>query len=199
VTPSDPGAHASPSERPLVAVTGTPGVGKTTATERLDRPVVHLNDLVREAGLDSGIDPDRGSRVVDLGAARDRVAERTAVTDGPLVVESHVAHELDAARVAVLRCAPETIERRLRERGEPDATVRENAESEALDLLLSEAVARHGRDAVHEIDATDRTPAETAAAVEEVVTDDRPPAAGTVDFTDYLHRLPTDTPAPHDA
>jgi adenylate kinase len=166
-----------------VAVTGTPGTGKTTATDRLetDLDVVHLNDLIREEGLTTGRDERRDSLVADLDAVADRLAGREDV-----VVESHLAHHLDADRVVVLRCHPAEIERRLRERGEPEATVTENAESEALDVILSEAVDRHGTDRVYEIDATDLTPEGTAREIEAVVAGRREPAAGTVSFVDYL-------------
>jgi adenylate kinase len=166
-----------------VAVTGTPGTGKTTTTERVetDLTVVHLNEVIREQGLTTGHDDDRDSAVADLDAV-------SAWLDGreDVLVESHLAHHIDADRVVVLRCHPEQLSERLTDRGEPPATVRENAESEALDLVLSEAVERHGRERVYEIDTTDRSPAAVAAEVETVIAGDREPSAGTVDFTEYL-------------
>ena len=217
-----------------VAVTGTPGTGKTTAVEAADTglEVVHLNDLVREADLSTGEDPDRGSLVADLDAIADRLAGRQDV-----LVESHLAHHLEADRVVVLRCHPESLRDRLLDRGQarptsegnaesatphraldrkarenaelprppraltrkarenaesakppraPDNKARENAEAEALDVVLSEAVAEHGREAVYEIDTTDRPPAAVAADLEAVAAGDPEPTAGTVDFTDYL-------------
>ena len=183
-----------------VAVTGTPGTGKTTTVEAADTglEVVHLNDLVREGDLSIGEDPDRGSIVADLDAIADHLAGRQDV-----LVESHLAHHLDSDRVVVLRCHPESLRDRLRDRGEaratpewnagsarppraPDNKARENAEAEALDVVLSEAVAEHGREAVYEIDTTDRPPAAVAADLEAIVAGDREPTAGTVDFTDYL-------------
>jgi adenylate kinase len=163
-----------------VAVTGTPGTGKTTATTLLDAEVIHLNDLIREAGLWSERDDDRGSLVADLDAVRE------AIGDWSGVVESHLAHHLDADRVVVLRCRPDVLADRLRERGADEAKATENAESEALDVILSEAVDRHGLDHVYEIDTTDRTPADVAADIEAVVDGDRAPSAGDVDFTEYL-------------
>jgi adenylate kinase len=168
------------SDGPRVAVTGTPGTGKTTTTTLLDGPVIHLNDLIREAGLWSERDEGRGSLVADLDAVRE------AVGDWSGVAESHLAHHLDADRVVVLRCRPDTLERRLRERGADEAKATENAESEALDVILSEAVERHGLDSVYEVDTTDRAPADVAADIEAVVTGDRGPSAGDVEFTDYL-------------
>jgi adenylate kinase len=166
-----------------IAVTGTPGTGKTTAVDRLETEldVIHLNDLVREEGLFEGTDRDRDSRYVDLDAVSERLADRTGV-----LVESHLAHHLDADRVVVLRCRPESLEERLLERGESAPKASENAEAEALDVILSEAVDRHGAESVYEIDTTDRSPAAVAAEIEAVIADERPPSAGSVDFTGYL-------------
>jgi len=174
VTDADAGAD------PRVAVTGTPGTGKTTATSLLDAPVVHLNDLIREEGLWAHRDDDRDSLVADFDAVRG------ALGDWSGVVESHLAHHLDADRVVVLRCRPDVLEARLRDRGEGEASAAENAESEALDVILSEAVDRHGIERVYEVDATDRTPADVAAAIEAVIAGDRDPSAGDVEFMDYL-------------
>lgn len=166
-----------------VAVTGTPGTGKTTATERLDTDldVVHLNEVIRSEGLASGTDEERGSLVADMAAVVQWLDGRDHV-----LVESHLAHELPVDRVVVLRCHPETLAERLRERGEPEPTVEENAESEALDIVLSEAVERHGTDAVYEIDATDRSPDAVAAEIARVVAGERDPSAGEVSFIEYL-------------
>ncbi|WP_276301194.1 adenylate kinase family protein [Halorussus lipolyticus] len=176
-----------------VVVTGTPGTGKTSAVEQLDTDleVVHLNDLIESEGLWTERDDERDSLVADL----DAVAERLEGKDG-LLVESHLAHHLgadedDAAdegvdKVIVLRCHPEELQRRLTERGEPDAKAAENAESEALDVILSEAVNTHGVENVYEIETTDRTPPEVAAEISAVVAGEREPSAGEVSYINYL-------------
>ena len=166
-----------------VAVTGTPGTGKTTAVGRVgtDLEVAHLNDLVREVGLHEGADDERGSLLADLDAVRERLEGRE-----DLLVESHLAHHLDADRVVVLRCRPDRLRERLLDRGEPEPTADENAEAEALDVVLSEAVDAHGLDAVYEIDTTDRSPDAVAVDIGAVLAGDRDPSAGTVDFTDHL-------------
>lgn len=166
-----------------VAVTGTPGTGKTTATELVetDLELVHLNEVVREEGLHSEVDEERDSVVADFDAIREHLADSDDV-----LVESHLSHHLDVDRVVILRCHPETIEARLLDRGETIESARENAESEALDVILSEAVTAHGRESVYEIETTDRSPAETARAIEAAIAGDREPSAGTVDYTEYL-------------
>ncbi|MFA9516204.1 adenylate kinase family protein [Halopenitus sp. H-Gu1] len=175
-----------------LAVTGTPGTGKTSATRLLededdprgpDRtvPVIHLNELIEsDDSLWIERDEDRGSLVADIDAIADRLGEWEGI------LESHLAHYFAADRVVVLRCAPSVLEDRLRERGESAAKARENAESEALDVILSEAVERFGLENVYEIDTTDRDPAAVATEIARVIDGDREPSAGTVDFTGYL-------------
>lgn len=183
-----------------VAITGTPGTGKTTATELVetDLDVIHLNDLVREQDLTAGYDEERDSVVVDLDAVEERLAGREGV-----LVESHLAHRFPMDRVVVLRCRPEVVEERLREGGDSAEKAsenaetagqsralarkaRENAESEALDVILAEAVERHGEGNVYEVTTDDRTPEEVAREIEAVIAGERDPAAGTVDYVDYL-------------
>lgn len=166
-----------------VALTGTPGTGKTTVAERLDTDldVIHLNDVVREEELTTGHDEKRDSAVVDIDAVATWLDGREDV-----LFESHLAHQFDADRVVVLRCHPERLETRLEADGVPGDSVGENAESEALDVILTEAVERHGRDAVYEIDTTGESVDAVASAVEAVIGGQREPAAGTVSFVDYL-------------
>lgn len=166
-----------------VALTGTPGTGKTTVAERLDSDldVIHLNDVVRERDLTTGHDEQRDSAVVDFDAV-------AAWLDGrdDVLFESHLAHQFDADRVVVLRCHPEQLEKRLAADGVPAESVSENAESEALDVVLTEAVEKHGVENVYEIDTTDESVEAVVSAVQAVIDGQREPAAGTVSFVNYL-------------
>jgi len=167
-----------------IVVTGTPGTGKTTATERLaddiDKSVHHLNDEIKEHDLWSERDVDRDSLVTDLEAVTSHLGEWQGV------LESHLAHHYEADRVVVLRCDPAELEARLKARGDPEPKARENAESEALDVVLSEAVDRHGTESVYEIDTTNHDPQGVADEIAAVINGERAPSAGEVDFTEYL-------------
>jgi adenylate kinase len=177
----DAGADRGRAER--VAVTGTPATGKTTATALLEDAygVIHLNDRIKsDDDLWTERDDDRDTLVADLDAVREDLGDWTGVLD------SHLAHRFDVDRVVVLRCRPEEIESRLVERGESPETAAENAESEALDVILSEAVAEHGAENVYEIDTTDRDPEAVADAIRAAIEGEREPSAGTVDFIDYI-------------
>lgn len=181
-----------------VAVTGTPGTGKTTATALLaDREhtsaesdcrnslssfeVVHLNEVITEHEFTTGHDEHRDSAIVDIEAVSGWLDERDDV-----IFESHLAHYFAADRVVVCRCHPEELERRLDERGENADSIAENVESEALDVILAEAVERHGPDRIYEIETTDRDPDAVASEIEAVVSGSREPSAGTVSYIEYL-------------
>jgi adenylate kinase len=180
----DADAGADPDSRPpRVAVTGTPGTGKSTATALLEDAydVIHLNEHIKEDdALWTERDADRDTLVADLDAVRERLGDWSGVLD------SHLAHRFDVDRVVVLRCRPEEVEARLEARGESPETAAENAESEALDVVLSEAVAEHGAESVYEIDTTDRDPEAVADEIRAAIEGDREPSAGTVDFIDYI-------------
>ena len=179
--PSNGGDAGEEAER--VAVTGTPGTGKSTATALLEGEydVIHLNDRIKsDDDLWTERDDDRDTLVADLDAVREDLGDWAGVLD------SHLAHRFDVDRVVVLRCHPETIESRLEARGESPETAAENAESEALDVILSEAVDEHGVEKVYEVDATDRGPEAVADAIRAAIEGEREPSAGTVNFIDYI-------------
>ena len=150
----------------LVAVTGTPGTGKTSACDVLGRrgyAVVDLDDVARKGGFIVGRDEARGSDEVDVDVLRDslRVPAKIAF------LRSHYAHRMAVDLVVVLRCAPSVLRTRLEARGWPSAKVQENVEAEAIDVITQEAVELHP--AVYEVDTTSRTAAQTAEAILEIL------------------------------
>lgn len=162
-------------------ITGTPGTGKTSAAKRLDRPVVHLNEVIATNEFHTGEDAERESMIADLDALGDWIREQSH----DVIVESHVAHLLPVDRVVVLRCHPDELRRRLRQRTEhpvSESSVDENAESEALDVILAEAVERHGKEHLFEIDTTDLSAGEVARAIEHAIDGEMEPTVGSVSF-----------------
>ena len=147
-----------------VAVTGTPGVGKTSAC-RLVRSikVVHVNDIVDGCGAVSGFDERRGTKEVDVG----KLDEAVSKMEGDLLLEGHLSHLLTVDVAVVLRCSPKVLAQRLGSRGWPEPKVRENVEAEAIDVVLVEAA--ESVPEVCEIDTTGMTPAGVAASIEEIV------------------------------
>lgn len=146
----------------LVAVTGTPGTGKTSSCDVLARRgyvVVDLDDVARSGGFVVGRDEARQTDEVDVDALRDhlRVVAKIAF------VRAHYAHEMGVDMAVVLRCSPAVLRSRLEARGWSPEKVRENVEAEAIDVITQQAVERLS--AVYEVDTTSRTPAQTADAI----------------------------------
>lgn len=145
--------------------------------------VIHLNEVLETEGFYTGVDEERKSLVADIEAIDEWLTDRDAEV---IVFESHFAHRFEADSVAVLRCHPAELKARLADRGTPESKVMENAESEALDVILAEAVENHSSDSVYEIDTTEQKPREVAEALLSVLTGERTPSAGEVDFLDYI-------------
>lgn len=167
-----------------VALTGTPGTGKTTIAQHLDDDlleVVDIGELIDRDDLIDAYDADRDTAVVDLDALIKTVADMDDV-----LFESHYAHRIPVDRAVVLRCHPTELERRLRGRGVDERSARENAEAEALDVILAEAVDALGANAVVEVDTTGREIADVTTDVRGAIRGDIDPRSGIVDFTEYL-------------
>lgn len=145
----------------IIGITGTPGTGKTSVSALIGG-VLDLNELIKTEGLHLGIDEARDSLIADMDAVYDRICGIARGRDGDLVIEGHLSHHVSDSAI-VLRLAPDELERRLMARGYSGAKISENALSEAVDVILVEAV--DWCDRVYEIDTTGKTVEEVADAI----------------------------------
>jgi adenylate kinase len=146
-------------ERLIIAVSGTPGTGKSefarVLARKLNAHLIDLNEFIRKKKIYTR-DAD-GNFVADERKMRAEFARVVKNTKGHIVVEGLLAHLLQTkylTHVVVLRTHPEVLERRLRARGYSGAKLRDNIEAEALGIILWEAVHAHEIDKVYEIDTT---------------------------------------------
>lgn len=184
-----------------MALTGTPGTGKTAIADELfraacavgdlDIAVLHMNDLVLATpGAVLGRDKERDSLEVDLKAV-DRSLKsgwpRGTAKGRYLILEGHLAHLIDVDNVIVLRCHPEVLKARLERRGYAPEKVAENIEAEAIDVITIEAVDRLGKERVCELVTTDLAPPVAAARVISIIKNGfKGPRVGSVDWSDFL-------------
>jgi adenylate kinase len=144
-----------------LAISGTPGCGKTLCAKHLARrgyTTASLEDILRKKGI--GKKDRSGCLVVDPRSLR--VLEVDAE-----IVEGHLSHFLPVECVVILRCHPRTLEKRLKKKGYDKAKIRENLEAEALDVIVIETL-QEGK-TPYQIDTTMMTPEGVADSVEKII------------------------------
>lgn len=152
----------------IVAVTGTPGTGKTAACAFLrGYTVISVRELVEENAGMFERDPERDTLEVDPEVLRRQIPE----IEGIMVLEGHLSHLLDPDITIVLRCNPQVLAERLFSRPWPPQKIRENQEAEAVDVIMIEAMEKS--DLVFEIDTSELSPREVAAAIDSIIRGER--------------------------
>lgn len=162
-----------------VALTGTPGTGKSTIAELVDAgfKVVHVNDLIKD-GYNLGMDEERNCLIADLP----KLSKYVKALKGDVILEGHTAHLLPVDTIIVLRASPASLRERLATRGWSEAKLKENIEAEALDVILVEAMETNKK--VYEIDTTYMTPMQARDAVLEAIRGTDRYRPGSVDFSE---------------
>lgn len=144
----------------MIALTGTPGTGKTAVAEELKKRGYKVVSVVEFARIHNCIlDEDEEGVVVDV--------ERLAKFRFDGIVEGHLSHLISPDLVIVLRCNPLVLRERLAGRGWDEEKIMENVEAELLDVILVEALGECKN--VYEIDTTHMSVVEVAGIVEEIV------------------------------
>jgi len=149
--------------RLVIAVSGTPGTGKSifaqALAKKLNAKVIDLNALIEKNRI-YRLDVD-GTKIANLPKMRKEFVRAILTSRGPIVVDGLLAHLLPKkylTHIIVLRARPRVLERCLRARKYSKAKIRDNVESEALSIILWEAVQAHGLGKVYEIDMTKLKP-----------------------------------------
>ncbi len=159
----------------FVALTGTPGTGKTTVGKCLKKKgfeVVFLNSIVKRNKLYKGFDKKRGSYIVDLKKVERYLKKKYGNTEKIVILDSHISHLLDSIVdfVIVLRCEPEELEKRLKKRKWKKEKIRENVEAEMVDVIVVEVEDLYGKNFV-EINTSKKDLDEVCKKVERVLKD----------------------------
>ncbi len=144
----------------IVAVTGTPGTGKTEISKRLARILgfeyIDLNLLAEKERLHCGYDRKRKCPIVDLGALAARI--KAGFEGRSVVLDSHYSHEMPCDIVVLLRCRAEILRKRLERKGFSSEKVQENIDAEITEVIKSECLGKN----VIEFDTSEKSAAEAA-------------------------------------
>lgn len=147
----------------IIALTGTPGTGKTTVCEvikehsqyRKQYSIIDVNRLVLDEKLYTGKDEARDTYEAQMDKLEERVKQEVEKKPKSMdvILEGHLSHLLPVDAVIVLRAHPVALRKRLGKRKNYSfQKVKENADAEALDVILVEATQRNK--SVFEINTT---------------------------------------------
>ena len=159
----------------IIAITGTPGTGKTSVCKALGLEFMDLNRVIKEERYYTGVDNERGSLIADLDKVEDYVKKvykedfikARKRRNLLLLIESHLAHFLKPDIAIVLRANPLLLIERLKQKGFPAQKIAENVEAETLDVILAEAVELC--EIVYEIDTSEKGIEGVASTVRAII------------------------------
>ncbi|MFC2162075.1 adenylate kinase family protein [Candidatus Altiarchaeota archaeon] len=139
----------------MLAVSGTPAVGKTTVSQRIARDLDALLVDLKEYALEKTVterDDSRDTQVIDVDLLVAEFVRDHGGSEGRLVVDGSLSHFLPVTHVLVLRADPRLLASRMLERHYSREKVQENIEAEYAGVILHESCDLHEN--VLELDAT---------------------------------------------
>lgn len=161
----------------VIAISGTPGTGKTDVGQllvtRLNATLIELSHLAKEQQLLIGEDADRETLIADTEKLQHYLVNLISESPETYVIVGHFADEVPEKLLeflVVLRCNPITLTQRLRSRQWLQSKILENVQAEILGECTMQALLRHKRDKVFEIDTTEATLEEVVEAIEVIQT-----------------------------
>ncbi|RLG77444.1 MAG: nucleotide kinase [Thermoprotei archaeon] len=148
----------------IIAISGTPGVGKTAIARelahRLNAIYLNLSNVVIEKKLYSEYDEERRTYVIDEERLKEHIRDLAERTHQPIVVDSHYGEIIDddlIIKIFILRLDPRELLKRLKERSWPLSKIKENVESELLGVCTANALSEHPASKVCEINVTNKS------------------------------------------
>jgi adenylate kinase len=166
-----------------VALSGTPGTGKTTISSLLQSEgfdVLSLEKIADKHNCLGELDASDDSKPIDiellisiLRNAWDIMPENITIIDG------HLSHLLPCDHTIILRCKPDVLENRLVKRGYAKGKIQGNVEWELIGSAWND---NEDRDGWLELDTTELTENELKERIIKWIADDFKPNASDTDI-----------------
>lgn len=154
----------------IVAISGTPGTGKTSAAKKLSEitgwELIGLNELAEKKGLHSGYDEERYCKIVDTKAINSEI-DKMRSSGKNLLIESHYAHEVPVDLVIILRTNPNEMRKRGKLKGWDFNKTEENVLAEIMEECKIDSLVK-GR-ITKELDTTGKTAEESARMMAKIM------------------------------
>jgi len=158
----------------IVALTGTPGIGKTSVANILKKngyEILDINSVTKNGDFVIDIDEKRDSKIINIKALNNYVEEKYSDNDF-VFLDGHLSHLLNCVeKIILLRCHPDELRKRLEKKGWKEEKIKENIQAEILDVILCEAAKLHSNTNIFEIDTTNISIDEVVSIIIEITRD----------------------------
>jgi len=134
----------------IIIVTGTPGTGKTTLSEKLAKKLnfhyLDVNNVIKKYDISEGYDKKRKTKIIDVKKLnkvliKEMNTYNKKIKNG-VIIDSHLSHYLPKRYVdlcIVTKCDLKGLERRLKKKKYSKDKVKENLDAEIFDVCLNES------------------------------------------------------------
>ena len=122
----------------VIAITGSPGVGKTSVCAHLSDlgfRVTNVLHLAKTYSCLGPLEPKFDSKSVDI----DRLSHVADLSNFDFI-DGHLSHHLSVDAIVIIRCAPQVLKERLSKRGYSDDKILANTEWEYIAGICAELI-----------------------------------------------------------
>ena len=119
-----------------IAITGTPGVGKTSFCAAMNRQTKSVEEIAAHHDCLGETERD-GAAPIDLEKL---IRKIDWSEEGSILIDGHLSHLLPVDAIILIRCHPDILRKRLSERDYPQSKVDENVECELIGVVAAECL-----------------------------------------------------------
>ncbi|MDP7180733.1 MAG: adenylate kinase family protein [Candidatus Woesearchaeota archaeon] len=135
----------------VIAISGTPGTGKTTLAKKLSKklsyPILDVKKFIKSKKLSESYDKKRKTNIIDTSKLNKELIKeinKVKKEHNPkgIIIDSHLSHYLPKKQVTlciITKCNLKTLNTRLKKRRYSKLKIRENLDAEIFDTCHIEA------------------------------------------------------------
>lgn len=184
----------------LVIISGTPGTGKTSVSnkisEMINANVITLNELAISEGLIHDFDKKRDTNIVDIDKLVSHVLKLIEELKKKgiklVIIESHFSDIVPnniINHAFVLRCEPDVLRDRIEKRGYGKEKIAENIQAEILGNCANYLIKKKLEIPLLEIDTTKLEVEAVSSIIIDIIQDNRNMEKYQVGKVDWLEKL----------
>jgi len=184
----------------IIIISGTPGTGKTSVSnkvsEMINAKIISLNELAISGKFTLEYDKDRDTYIVDFDKLIPYVVNHIEVLKKQkqkyLIIEGHFSDIIPNKYIDyafVLRCDPEYLYNRLKERDYNKQKIIENIQAEILGNCANYLIQKQIKSPIYEIDTTHLTIDSVAIIIMDIIVNNKNGEKFVIGKIDWLEKL----------